>query len=610
MKKEIIEILEKKIYFEKYIKNKYTLLYNKIIEFNLNKNISWLNKLYDFIYNIKENPICKNCGKELKFKNKISIGYGIYCSNKCTSQATRLIVKQTNLEKFGVEYPLQNEEIKNKIKENNLKKYGVTSTLSDNNVQEKIKQTNLEKYGTENPFGSDKIKEKIKQTNLEKYGVEYSSQNDEIKEKTKQTNLEKYGVKTSLCLDENRKKMILKNLEIFGVEYPLQNEIIKNKSNKTILKKYGVDNISKSEHYKTKIENNIVEIWSKKLNTNNLKYRNGVFYIEKYCKNHMMFNIKYDDLYNRIHLGCENICTKCNPISKQSKIKENEVKELIKSLNVFYIKNNRKLLKGKEIDIYLPDHKIGIEFDGLYWHSNKFFLRDYHLNKTEECEKQGIQLLHIFEDEWIHKKEIVKSIIKSKLGIIENKIFARKCEIKEIDDNKLIRDFLETNHLQGFVGSKVKIGLFYNDELLSLMTFGKKRIALGNKSQNIDNEYEMLRFCNKLNIQVIGGASKLLKYFIKKYQPKSILTFADRRYSNGNLYKELGFNHIENTEPNYWYFKKNELIRYHRFSFRKDKLIKEGYDFNKTEKEIMKEIGYYYIYDSGNMRFKMNINQF
>ena len=139
------------------------------------------------------------------------------------------------------------------------------------------------------------------------------------------------------------------------------------------------------------------------------------------------------------------------------------------------------------------------------------------------------------------------------------------------------------------------------------MTFGKKRVAMGNKI-NIEGEYEMHRFCNKLNTNVIGGASKLLSYFIKTYKPKSILTFADRRYSNGNLYKQLCFNFIENTKPNYWYFKKNEMIRYYRFKFRKDILVKEGYDKNKTEKEIMIDRGYLRIYDCGNMKFEIIIN--
>jgi hypothetical protein len=136
------------------------------------------------------------------------------------------------------------------------------------------------------------------------------------------------------------------------------------------------------------------------------------------------------------------------------------------------------------------------------------------------------------------------------------------------------------------------------------MTFGKKRLAMGNKT-SIDGEYEMLRFCNRLNTQVIGGASKLLSYFVGTYQPKSVLTFADRRYSQGNMYKQLGFNYLGNTKPNYWYFKPSEMVRYYRFGFRKDVLVKAGFDNNKTEHEIQTERGYLRIYDCGNMKFEL-----
>jgi len=156
--------------------------------------------------------------------------------------------------------------------------------------------------------------------------------------------------------------------------------------------------------------------------------------------------------------------------------------------------------------------------------------------------------------------------------------------------------------MQGKINSKINIGLFYNDELVSLMTFGKKRIALGNK-KNLQDEYEMYRFCNKLNTQIVGGASKLFTFFIKTYNPKEIISFADRRYSKGNLYDKLNFELIKKTKPNYWYFKKNELIRYHRYKFRKDILIKEGFNSNMTEYEIMTERKYYRVYDSGNLKF-------
>ena len=214
--------------------------------------------------------------------------------------------------------------------------------------------------------------------------------------------------------------------------------------------------------------------------------------------------------------------------------------------------------------------------------------------------------MHIWEDDWNYKKDIVKSMILNKLGKTPNKIFARKTEIKEINDNKLVREFLDINHIQGFVGSKVKIGLFFENELVSLMTFGNRRVAMGKKLTN-KGEFELLRFCNKLNTNVIGGASKLFKYFIKNYNPIEITTYADRSFSQGELYRTLGFTFIGKTQPNYYYVINKH--KKHRFNFRKDILIKQGFDSNKTEHEIMLERKIYRIYDSGNLKFEYQKSQ-
>jgi len=237
----------------------------------------------------------------------------------------------------------------------------------------------------------------------------------------------------------------------------------------------------------------------------------------------------------------------------------------------------------------------------LVWHSsgnsklpNKD--KDYHLNKTEQCETQGIQLFHIFENEWLEKQEIWKSVLNSKLNRT-NRIYARKCSIRELD-NSLYREFCEKNHLQGYGNASVKIGLFYNNELKTLVSFGKSRY-----DKSI--EWELIRFCSKLNTSVIGGASKLLKYFERNYNPESIISYANRRWSQGNLYDKLGFNFVGNTNPNYFYFKPNENILYSRVKFQKHKLKDklDLFDPNLTETENMYQNGYRKIYDSGNKKY-------
>jgi hypothetical protein len=337
--------------------------------------------------------------------------------------------------------------------------------------------------------------------------------------------------------------------------------------------------------------NKAIVIHNNKYKYPNVEYINAKTKINIHCKKHGEFEQTPND-----HLSGKG-CSKCGV---NLSIGENDVRGFIENeLNLF---TDKIKIDNKEIDIYVPPKKVGIEYDGLYFHSVLFKGKKYHQQKTDLCEKNDIQLLHIFEDEWANKKEIVKSIIKSKLGIFSDKIFARKCTIREINSKESAK-FLVENHLQGNTGSSVKIGLYYNNELVSVMTLGKKRISMGVKTR-IDGEYELIRFCNKQNTLVIGGASKLLNYFIKTYNPKSILTFADRRYSNGNLYKQLGFTLIGNTEPNYFYFKQHDLKREYRFKFRKDILIKNGFDASKTEHQIMEERGYFRIYDCGSMKFE------
>ncbi len=248
----------------------------------------------------------------------------------------------------------------------------------------------------------------------------------------------------------------------------------------------------------------------------------------------------------------------------------------------------------------IPEYNLAIEFNGLYWHSEIYKDKNYHLNKTQQCEAKKIKLIHIFEDEWLFKKDIVKSRLINILGLTPNKIYARKTIIKEISP-KESKEFLDFNHIQGNVNAKIKLGLYYDNELVSIMTFGKGRIIMGGNS----NQYELLRFCNKLNTTVIGGADKLLKYFIKTYQPKEIISYADRRWSQGDLYEKLGFNFIHNSKPNYFYI--NQNIREYRFKYRKNILVKEGYDINKTERDIMLERKIYRIYDCGAKLYKLNL---
>ena len=501
---------------------------------------------------IKIIAICDFCGNEklisMKEYNR-QIKGGISCGKTCSI----LKSKKTCLYKYGVENVFQSESIKNRIKSNFIELYGVENPNQVYAFQEKRKDTNRNRYGCDYPSSNDFIKSKVKNTNMIKFGCDYPSQNSDIKDKMKLHMIEKYGVDN--FSRTNQFKIVIKDAAF----------------------KRMFDKLSASGILKSSIDG---------------RYRISC----KSCDSD--FEI-LSSLMNKRLINDEILCLNCNPLGK--KYKQEEINEFIhSSIDYIVISNDRKILNGKEIDIYIPELKLGFEFNGLYWHSELFRSPTSHIDKTKSCNDQGISLFHIWEDDWLYKQDIVKSMILNKLGKTPNKMFARKCIVKLVD-NKLVRNFLENNHIQGFVGSKIKLGLFYNDELVSLMTFGNLRKSLGQKSQ--EGSYELLRFCNKLNTTVVGGASKLFKYFLNNYDIQEVISYSDLSRSNGNMYKQLGFTHQHNSDPNYYYIV--DGIRNHRFNFRKDKLVKEGADPTKTEIQIMNERGFYRIFDCGMQKWKL-----
>jgi hypothetical protein len=464
------------------------------------------------------------------------------------------------------------------------------------------RHTNLVKYGDKNYTNRNKymntlferygghynklieFKDKIKFTCISKYGVYHPMKNKLIKNKQQNTIKEKFGTnifQSDYFLDKTVKTMN----DRYGVTYSMQSKQISDKI--------------KISSKKTKIE----KILNKDPNIVKIDYDANLYHV--FCEScHREFEIS-PHMYTMRNISNSKLCTICNKIDRHTSGIEIKFTEEIKRIyEGKIILNSRNVISPYEIDIYIPDLKLAFEFNGIYWHSELYKDSDYHKIKSDRCLSDGIQLLHIWEDDWIYKQDIIKSIIINKLGKIQNKIGARKCKIKEIRDNKLIKCFLDENHIQGFIGSKIKLGLFYNGELVSLMTFGNLRKSLGQFAK--EGSYEMLRFCNKLNTSVIGGASKLFKYFIKNYEVKKIISYSDNSRGQGNLYKQLRFNFVHETDTNYYWI--IDGVRKHRFNFRKDKLVKEGADPNKTEIQIMSEKGYYRIFDCGSKKWIYVVN--
>lgn len=278
---------------------------------------------------------------------------------------------------------------------------------------------------------------------------------------------------------------------------------------------------------------------------------------------------------------------------------ESEVAEYVSSLGVAIQTNTKKIISPYELDVFIESHNLAIEFNGLYWHSSgstetDALRKQAHLMKTEMCEAKGIQLLHIFENEWLDpvKKEIWKSVIKHKLGL-SKVVYARKCVKKPVPKADAIA-FCEANHLQGSCGFSNSMGLYYNDELVQVATFGKPRY---NKSVDL----ELIRLCSKQGLCIVGGASKLTKGV-------SFVSYGNRRWCSAlsNVYDKIGTS-TGTSEPCYWYFEKNSLQLFHRSSFMKHKLKDklENFDQSKTEVENCYANGLRRIWDCGNLIYEV-----
>ena len=404
---------------------------------------------------------------------------------------------------------------------------------------------------------------KTKETLICKYGVDNLQKSNIIKEKTYKTNYKKYGVKIptqSKVIQEKIKNTTFNNL---GVYYPSQDNNVRDKYYKTIIKK----NIDK---YDKLIE---IDYIMKKM----------IFQCD--CGQNHNFQISTDLFQNRKKANLK-LCTICN--TKFTSQSENAFLNIFNNLNITYIHNDRKIISPLELDIYIPELKLAFEFNGLWWHNEINKENNYHLIKTELCEQQGIQLIHIWEDDWLYKQDIIKSLVFNELGFSNKTSYIG--EIKEVNDNNLVKCFLQKNYISGYVPSNIKIGLFHNNELISLMLFKIK-----------NKKYEFLCFCNKLNNDCVDVAEDLFNYFLTKYNPNEIIAYADRCISNGRLYEKLKFKYIEKTTPNYYYIING--VRKCRYNYKKMKLIKQGFDLNKSEHEIMLERKIYRIYDSGKIKY-------
>jgi len=542
--------------------------------------------------------LCKNCGSEFASKQRAKQ----HCSSSCFSEYRRR--------------PDVLEETKKRREQSNIEKYGVKNPAQSKKVKDKARATCIEKYGAVSPSQNKEIKDAQKKTCIERYGVENPQQNLSIRIKQQNSTLKSLGVKHALQSEDVMAKLKETNLKKYGVENVASNESVKNKKNNTCLEKYGHIHPITTELVKNKQKEKLSEIYYEQIKERSeqsgliLKFKK-----EEYinCQNYKEYPVecskcftKFSDCFTH---GYTPRCPTCFPVDSTSIIEQELYTFLTTIIKESDIERyNRKILSGQEIDFYIASMNIAIELNGNYWHSEiagkKY--KNYHIYKTKRCEEAGIQLIHIFEDEWLHKQDIIKNkLIYLLCPAKVSKIYARKCVIQSIS-NEVCNAFLEKTHIQGKDKSSIKYGAYYNGELVSVITFGKNRIALGNSAKA--DEYELYRFCS--NGSIVGIMSKFISHFIKEYSPKIIITYADRRFSSKEKcgYSKCGFSFVKETSPNYWYMNKKSIqTREHRYKYRKSELKKllSKYDSTKTEWENMQDNGYDRIWDCGSLRYEM-----
>lgn len=515
----------------------------------MNNDTSISARLYCITNNIKNKPICI-CGKQLKF-HKLNKGFFKTCGdNKCLS----IIRSNASIEA-------------NKNKDWNY-------------ITKKIKQTNIERYGVESNFSKNSnTRKEYEKIMIEKYGHKYALQNKHILQKQQNTLLEREGTLDMFHIS----KTINTNIKKYGYEHPMKNSIISNKS------------AFKSSN--TKNDNLLNKI--SEMNLELISYNNSNYILKcKICNTMLLNNTR--QIINLMYKNNKSPCHKCFPDNHYRSTGEIEIVNYLKKFYDGEIQLNRQYL-GTEVDIILSKEKLCIEFNGLYWHSELFKDKNYHIDKKKLIEDKGYDIINIWEDDWNNniKRDIIISRLKNRLHL-NKRIFARKCIIKDVSA-KDSKEFLNKNHLQGNSTSSIRHGLYYEDKLVMLCTYSKARNSIGN-----NKGYELIRNCTLKNISVVGGFKKLLNYFIKQYN-YNLYSYADADWTNltNSSYEKVGFICKGLTSPSYYWVIKG--IRINRINFQKHKLIKLGYDSNKSEKEIMyDDLKSYRIYNCGNLKFEWN----
>jgi len=501
--------------------------------------------------------------------------------------------------------------------------FNITKKISKTNFNYKYIQKQIfgksiqsiykKEYWIQRGYSIDEAKEIIKEIQ--------TKNNKKLFEKYSKEELKKFSIKNKLS-EEEYKEYTKKRTEN-AYKAKINKYIELGYTEKEAIELVKKDNLKNLELARKtpKLSPTQKEYWLKKGYTEFeamelIKERQATFSLEKciekygFIEGHSIWknrNIKWHEKYKETCLKKYGVpyfilSNQFNPDYKITKPHQEIIDFIKDNYNGEILINTRNIIRPYELDIYIPEFNFAIEIDGIYFHSFKKgdkINKNIHKLKCDLCNEKNIHLFRILDIEWNDKvkKDIWKSKILYKLKLLKNRIYARNCIIKEID-SKISKKFLNENHLQGYVNSSIKYGLFYNNELVSVMTFGKSRFK--------NEEYELLRFSNKKYYNIVGGFSKLLKHFLNKYNFE-IITYGNRRWVDSNNVYNKFFKKEYITKPNFYYIIKNKM--YHRMTFQKHK-IKNLPDYNENLSSIdnMLNFGAYIYYDCGNIKYKLTNN--
>lgn len=514
-------------------------------------------------------PVCSICGAETKFLS-LDRGYAELC-HKC-SWSEGVKKAKTTKASWSDEKKLS---IRKKAEATTLERYGVTNMFQIKEVHDRAIS----------PEARKKASEKNRKTCREKYGVDNVFQLESSKEKAKNTKVIRYGSETFSNRDKARKTK--------EERYGDAGYTNRKKATKTFQERYGADNylqVINANHAAIEHQNEKIEEFERE-NDCTLVAKLVKQFGQGWYKAHIVEPIVESSQRTYIRNCDIPIIEKYAMDNHVSSINELEVLDFVKNIlgDVGVETNTRKIISPYELDIYIPEKKLAIEYNGVYYHCDDVKDKDYHITKTELCDKLGIRLIHIFESEWHEHKDICKSLIKSALGLYDKRVYARDCKVKLVSSTDAT-NFLSANHLQGAINSTYRLGLYYDEELVQLITIGKSRFK--------DGEIELLRMCSKVGWQIVGGFSKLMNH-----QPyNEMISYVDRGKFSGTGYFSGGWEFISYTPISYFY--SNGKTTMSRYQAQKHKLpnILKVFDSKLTEVENMKNNHWFRIYDCGNLK--------